>query len=710
MTTTTVVVKKRITSLFLILGLVLTGLALRLGWIQIVRGSELQQRALNNRMRDVPVEAKRGIIYDRNGRELAISISSDALYAIPAEVKHSQKDKYIAQKLAEILEMDEQKIWEKITRNSRHEWIKLKVPPNQVQQIKALNLPGIGFAEKSQRFYPKDSLAAHVLGISGADNTGLEGIDKWYDKELGGIPGRIVIEHDAMGRQIPEAIHKYIPPEDGHNIVLTIDETIQYIVERELDKIVAARQPKSATIIVMDPKTGEVLAMGNRPTYNPNNYNDFPAANRRNIAISNSYEPGSTFKIVTAAAALEEGVVRPDDRFYDPGYIKVGKETIGCAQNRAHGSQSFREVVYNSCNVGFVAVGLRLGLDKFYKYVRAFNFGEKTGIDLPGEAAGILVPQARAKQIDLAVMSFGQANAVTPLQMISAISAIANDGLYMKPHLVRAIYNKEGKLIREVQPEPVRQVISKETAQELRMILEGVVRDGTGKNAYVEGYRVAGKTGTAQKIAPGGGYLANEYVASFIGFAPADNPRIAALVVIDAPKGYPYYGGWVAAPVFKELVCDTLRYLQVPAQGESGQGSVGEPAQKLVSVPNVINLSLDEAVGMLTKVGLTAIVEGEGQRVWGQTPLSGAEVAPKTSVLLYLGPVRGEAVMPQNVTVPDVTGKTMREAAQILGAIGLRLDARGTGMATRQHIEPGTVVKTGSIVTVEFQPPSGQRQ
>jgi stage V sporulation protein D (sporulation-specific penicillin-binding protein) len=325
MTTTTVLSRKRITILFMILGLILTGLALRLGWIQIVRGTELQQRALNNRMRDIPVEAKRGTIYDRNGRELAISISSDALYAIPAEVKYSPQEQDIARQLALILDMDQQQLLEKITRNSRHEWIKLKVTAEQAQQIRALDLPGIGLAEKSQRFYPNDTLAAHVLGISGVDNKGLEGLDKWYDKELGGVPGRIVIEHDAAGRQIPEAIHKYIPPEDGQNLVLTIDETIQYIVERELDKIVVERRPKSAAIIVMDPQTGEILALGLRPTFNPNKYSDYPAANRRNIVLSNSYERGSTFKIVTAAAALAEGVVHQEDRFYDPGTSKWAK-------------------------------------------------------------------------------------------------------------------------------------------------------------------------------------------------------------------------------------------------------------------------------------------------------------------------------------------------------------------------------------------------
>lgn len=706
---TTVSIRRRIYYLFLILGVILIGLSLRLGWVQFVRGDELSQMALDNRMRDVPVEAKRGTIYDRNRKELALSISSDALYAIPPEVRQSGQAKEIAAQLAQILQMDEASLLERITKNSRHEWIKLKVPPDQVTEIKKLRLPGIDFAEKSQRFYPKDNLAAHVLGISGIDNTGLEGIDKYYDKELGGEPGRIVIEYDAKGREIPQAMHMYIPPVDGKNLVLTIDETIQYIAERELDKVYQERQPKSASIIVMDPNTGEILALACRPDFNPNDYASFPAANRRNIAACNAYEPGSVFKIVTAAAALDEGAVRPETAFHCSGGLPVGRHTIHCSQHRAHGAESFREVVANSCNVGFASLGLRLGVEPFYNYLRAFGFGQKTGLELPGEAVGILVPQNQAKDIHLATMAMGQANAVTPIQMLTAVCAAINGGNLMKPQLVKSILNAEGEVIQEIEPQVVRRVISNKTSEELRVILEGVVADGTGRNGQVEGYRVGGKTGTAQKAAPGGGYLTNEYVASFVGFAPTDQPRIAVLVIVDAPQGYPYFGGWVAAPVFREVVKDTLRYLgvpyQLPLESTTPDMAGGAAATKQgVTVPEVVGLSVADAERAIAKANLTPVIEGEGERVWGQTPQGSALVKSKTRVLLYTGPNEAANESKQEVTVPDVTGQTIRQAGQTLGNAGLRVTTVGSGVAVRQSIKPGTVVKAGTVITVEFEP------
>lgn len=711
MTYSSTVVRKRIYVIFAFLGLLLFFLAVRLAWIQFVRGDELAAKALDNRMRDVPVEAKRGTIYDRNGKELAISISSDALYAIPPEVQQSGREREIAQKLSAVLGMDENTIYEKITKKSRHEWINLKVPPEKALEIKELQLPGIDFAEKSQRYYPKDSLACHVLGISGIDNTGLEGIDYYYNKELSGVPGRIVIEYDALGRKIPQATHMYVPPQDGSSLVLTIDETIQYIAERELDKMYKSRQPKSATIIVMDPNNGEILALANRPNFNPNAYAEFPNENRRNMAVSNAYEPGSIFKIVTASGALEEGVTRPETGYHCPGGLPVGKHTIHCSNNRAHGSETFVDVVANSCNVGFATVGLRMGVDPFFKYLRAFNMGEKTGIDLPGEATGIIVNQKNAKQIDLATMSIGQANAITPVQLIAAISTVANGGKYIRPHLAKAVLGHDGQVTREFTPETVRQVISPQTSLEMRAILENVVSNGTGSNAFVDGYKVAGKTGTAQKISPTGGYMADEYVASFIGFAPADNPQIACLVMVDAPQGLPYYGGWVAAPVFKEVVRDTLRYLQIPYQypptGITNPRLPGTrtPVEQTV-VPEVVNLGVSEAEKAVRQAGLTPITEGEGDRVWGQTPLGDALVTRGSKVILYCGPSKVENKNDQDVTVPDLTGRTIRDAGQILGSLGLRMQVEGSGMASSQNPSPGTVVKNGTIITVHFTPPA----
>lgn len=699
MQTTRLLIRKRIATLFFlfIIGfLVLSG---RLVWVQFVKGAELTEKAIQNRMRDIPVESKRGIIYDRNGNELAISISADSIYVIPAELKRSGQEKEVAAQLASILEIDEESIYKRITQNSSFEWIKRQAEPEKSQKIRELDLPGIGMTEESRRYYPKGTLASHILGISGIDNTGLEGIDQYYNDLVGGTKGRIIIEHDAANRPIPEATHKYIAPIDGANLVLTIDETIQYITERELDKMFKERNAKSAAAIVMDPNTGEILAMASRPDFDPNNYNDYPAANRRNFAINDVYEPGSTMKITTASMALEEKVITPESHLFCPGHVKVGKETIGCSGDKAHGDQTFTKVVENSCNVGFVKVGLEVGLDTYFKYIKAFGFGQVTGIDLPGEAAGILVNPQNAKQIDLATMSMGQANAVTPVQLVTAASVVANGGNLIKPHLVKQVIDNEGQVIKNNEPQIVRRVISAETAATLAGILEGVVTDGTGKNAYIEGYRVAGKTGTAQKVAPTGGYMSSEYVASFLGFAPADKPQLACIVVVDAPQGYPYYGGWVAAPPFREILKDSLRYLEVPAQGLTNK----EDSREQVLVPDVVNLPLAEAISTINNRGLHVKVSGTGNIVWQQTPKPQTKIYRGSQVVISLSPFEaGE----QNgeVTVPDLQGKSMKEVARILADLSLHLLPEGYGLAYEQIPEAGKVITGGSSVKVKFQP------
>lgn len=700
MQTTRLLIRKRIATLFFLFIIGFFVLSGRLVWVQFVKGAELTEKAIQNRMRDIPVESKRGIIYDRNGNELAISISADSIYVIPAEVKRSGKAKEIAAKLANILEADEEDIYKRITRNSSFEWIKRQVEPEKSQKIRELDLPGVGMTEESRRYYPKGTLASHILGISGIDNTGLEGIDQYYNDLVGGTKGRIIIEHDAANRPIPEATHKYIAPVDGANLILTIDETIQYIAERELDKMFKERNAKSAAAIVMDPATGEILAMASRPTFDPNHYNDYPASNRRNFAINDVYEPGSTMKITTASMALEEKVITPESHLFCPGQVKVGKESIGCSGDKAHGDQTFTKVVENSCNVGFVKVGLEVGVDTYFKYINSFGFGQKTGIDLPGEATGILVNQKNAKQIDLATMSMGQANAVTPIQLVTAVSVIANGGNLVKPHMVKQVIDNEGIVIKKNEPQIVRRVISEETAKTLAGILEGVVSNGTGKNAYIEGYKVAGKTGTAQKVALTGGYMASEYVASFLGFAPADNPKLACIVVVDAPQGYPYYGGWVAAPPFREILKDSLRYLEVPAHELKDQT---KDSIEQVLVPDVVNLPLAEAISTINNRGLNVKVSGTGNIVWQQTPKPQTKINRGSQVIISLSPF---AAGEQNseVTVPDLQGKSMKEVAKILSDLGLHLLPEGYGLAYEQTPEAGKVITSGSSIKVKFQP------
>lgn len=702
MQTTSLLVRKRIAALFFLFTLGIFLLGGRVFWVQFVRGAELSEKAEQNRMRDEPVASKRGIIYDRNGNELAISVSADSVCAYPADIIVSKREKEIAHQLAVILEMDEEKLLKTLTKRTSFVWVKRQVKPEQAQKIREMDLPGIRLTEESHRQYPNGIFCSHVLGISGVDNTGLEGIDNYYNQLVGGSKGRIVIEKDAANRNIPEATHKYISPVDGANLILTIDETIQYIVEREIEKVFKERGAKAATVIVMDPSTGEILALASRPTFDPNNYGEYPAANRRNFAINDAYEPGSTMKIITAAMAMEEKVVDGESRFFCPGHVKVGKETIGCANGKAHGSQTFAQIVENSCNVGFVQVGLDIGMEKYFHYINVFGFGKLTGIDLPGEAKGILVPESRAKQIDLAVMAMGQANAVTPIQLTTAVAAVANDGKLLKPHLVKQIIDNNGKVIKEFKPVVVRRVISEETAHQLCLILEGEVTVGTGLNAYIEGYRVAGKTGTAQKIKPGGGYLTNEHVASFVGFAPAINPRLVCMVVVDAPQGYPYFGGWVAAPVFKNIMQDALHYLEVPMYKSQEDNKTLNKVENVL-VPDVVNLPLAEAISLLNARGLKVKVSGSGNIVWQQTPQPRTKLQPGAQVIISLSPFDKDD-NDGEVTIPDLQGKSMREVAQILSDLGLHLIPEGYGLAYEQSPVAGKIVSRGSSIKVKFQP------
>ncbi|MDN5346808.1 MAG: hypothetical protein PWP65_372 [Clostridia bacterium] len=695
-----IIIRKRLLVVFFLLSLGLLIVAFRLVWLQFVRGDELRQMALENRLNEVPVMPQRGIIYDRNRRELAISIATDYIGAFPPEVKRSGREKEIAAQLAAILNLPEDKVLEKITRNTGFEFVARKVEFQQAQKIKDLKLPGIEVVPENRRYYPNGPLAAHVLGFAGSDNQGLEGLEVMYEKELRGVPGKIVMEFDAIGHEIPQAVHRYIPPQNGYSLVLTLDENIQFIAERELDNIAASpTKPRKASILIMDPNTGEILAMASRPAFDPNKYDVYPPEIWGNPLVRDTYEPGSTFKIITTAAALEEGVVRPEERFYCPGYIKVAGEMLRCwTFPLGHGSETFAEGVKNSCNPVFITLALRLEEKKpglFYDYIEAFGFGRPTGIDLTGEATGLMISRQELKPINIATIGMGQGIAVTPIQLATAAAAIANGGKLIRPHLVKEVLDAEGEVVRRYEPEVVRRVISPATARKVAELLEGVVAEGTGRNAYIPGYRVGGKTGTAQKPGPGG-YQPGKYVASFLGFAPVNNPRLLGLVVIDEPQGYPYYGGTVAAPIFQKVMADALRYLEVPPQYDAKKEENKVP----VTVPNVVGKSLDEAREELQKLGLVARPEGEGTVVVAQTPKAGAIVPPGTKVILYL---QGNNSRP---LVPDITGLRLPEAAEVLEAYGLRLVPQGTGKAAEQQPVPGTRVSPGAQVKVIFQEPA----
>jgi stage V sporulation protein D (sporulation-specific penicillin-binding protein) len=677
-------------------------LAGRLAYIQFVRGAELREQAMNVRTHEVPVEARRGVIYDRMGRELAVSVNVDSIFAVPAEIKDASAT---AQKLAAALNLDPAWVLGRLTQSQSFVWIKRKVSDDVSLAVKVMQLPGIGFTQESSRVYPKGTLAAHVLGFAGIDSQGLAGVEYSYDSRLRGSHGFIIIEYDAIGRQIPQAMHQYLPPTDGQSLVLTIDEVIQSLIERELDQIMVINKPKNATIIVMDPNTGEILGLGVRPAFDPNRFAAFPESNWRNFAVSDTYHPGSTFKPITAASAVEEGVVTWDTHFFCGGSYRVDDRVIRCHNAGGHGSLDLTGVIEFSCNVGFIQIGLRLGVEAFYRYYRAFGLDRVTGVDLPGEAVSLTIPESLCRPVDLAVMSFGQTLSVTPMEMMRAMAAVANGGYLVTPHVAREFRDPSGRII-EVLEWPVGpQILSAETSREVSLAMEAVVETGTGKVAYMPGYRLAGKTGTSQKTV-GGVVSSSAFVSSFCGFGPADDPQVIILVVVDEPVGA-YYGSQVAAPVFGRLMRDIYRYLEIPLDHEDREDDRGREreiqAPSEVTVPGVVGSAVGQALARLHEAGLRAeVAGGAGGLVAAQLPGPGAAVAPGTLVLLEVAPGGpGDEL----VSVPNVTGRTMTQAALLLESAGLHLEVEGTGVAVAQSLAPGTAVREGTTVRVRFEPP-----
>jgi Cell division protein FtsI/penicillin-binding protein 2 len=639
--------RKRIAFLFLCVTVFLIVLIIRLGMVQLNQGADLRKKADDSHFRGVPVAPKRGNIEDREGNVLAMSVSSETIYAIPAEVRQSGRAKEMALTLSPLLGKKAAEIEAQITKRTALEYVQKRIKPEVAAQVRALALPGIGTTEDSQRYYPLGTLASHIIGFAGIDNQGLEGIELTRDPALKGIPGSILQEFGANGIPLPQAEHQYLAPKQGNTVRLTIDKNIQSFAERELQKLMSGQginmngqAPKNASILVMDPNTGEMLALASSPSFDPNHYQDADPSTRRNIAIQNGYEPGSTFKIITLAAALEEKKIKPTEHFYDKGAYTVLGKNVRCWKAGGHGDQTFVQVAENSCNPGFIEMGQRLGMDAFYKYLRDFGFGQKTGIEMSGEALGILANKKKATALDLATMSIGQTNNVTPIQLLTAVSAVANGGTLMKPQLVKEIVGPSGRVITPFKKEEVRRVISEDTSKLEREILEAVVTNGTGRRSFLPGYRVAGKTGTAQKVA-NGGYIQGEYIASFVAFAPADKPRLAMLAVID---GVPFYGGAVAAPVIQSVMLDSLKYLGVKPDTDAPltpskpmPGLEFPPIKKAATVPSVLGLPLAEAEKALKDAGFAAITEGQGETVLDQIPHGDAQVEDGSNVLIYLG-------------------------------------------------------------------------
>ncbi len=714
--------KKRMIVLYgcLMAGVVV--LLLRTGYLQIIRGRDLKQAAVEQQTRDSIVSSERGTIYDRNMKVLAQSASTNMVCVVPVVIKEEKNAEEISRALSEILELPYDEVYAKTQKNSYYEIVKRRVEAEEVEQIRALKLNGIRLDADTKRYYPNGSLASHIIGFTGDDNQGLWGLESVYDNILRGTAGRIITAKSANGSDMPYEYEQYMDPVQGSDLVLTIDETIQHFVEKHLETAVAETGVhQGAAAIVMNPKTGEILAMATKPDYDLNQpmqltdetvlealelleddeYDTQYTAelNRlwRNKAVVDTYEPGSTFKAVVAAAALEENLVGLEDGFECVGSKTVSGVPISCHDHDGHGHQTFVEGVQNSCNPVFMEIGARLGKDAFKKYYKSFGFGEITGFDLPGEAEGIFFTEERFRDLELATSSFGQGFNVTPLQMITAMSAIANGGYLMKPYIVKQINDENGNAVEVTEPTVVRQVISAETSRKMCSILEGVVSEGGGKNAYVKGYRVAGKTGTSEKQPRGN----QKYVSSFLGFAPADDPQIACIVILDEPEG-DYYGSMIAAPVVGRIMEDSLRYL-----GVERQYSEAEEAEIDVNMPDVTGKTTEEAAEILVGAGLRYHVIGEaGETVKVQMPHAGTAVRKNSVCILYTEEMDAETVL-----VPDVLGISVSEANTALTNSDLNIMLRGTGRlhaagvlrSVRQEPAAGEEVPKGTVVQVEFR-------
>ncbi|MGL6105807.1 stage V sporulation protein D [Romboutsia sp.] len=643
----------------IVLGLacvVFFGLTLRTGYLQLIKGDWLSTKATDQQTREIPIEPKRGTIYDRNMKEVAVSVTKYTVWCKPVEVKDKDGT---AKKVSEILGKDYEDIY-KLVNKKNMALVKIQrwIDDEKATKIRESKIAGIWVAEDNQRYYPYGNFAPYVIGHTSTDSQGIAGVEMKYDKKLRGTSGKLIIGTDASGREIPQGIEKYYEPVQGNGLVLTIDEVIQHYAEKAVQKAYELNNAKRVSVVAMDPKTGDILAMASKPDYDPNDsrtpiypyyqeeldkYSDKDKIKGyyqmwRNPLVSDTYEPGSTFKLVTSAAGLEENVVKEDDKFVCSGSVTIGGRKLKCWRHyRPHGEQTFAQGVQNSCNPVFIEVGNRLGVSKLYNYIEGFGFMNKTGIDLPGEAKGIVYNEKNVGPVELATISFGQSISVTPMQLITAISAIANDGKLMQPRVVKAYTDNKGNITDEVSPKMIRQVISEETSKELMDIAQSVVSKGSGKAAYLPGYRVGGKTGTAQKVIDGK-YAQGKYICSFMGIAPTDDPQIVVLAIVDEPTGVSAFGSTTAGPIVKEILSGALPYLGVKQQYTEEEKKQFE--KEKVVVPDVRNLPIEEATKILEESGLKVNLDTDmdvekGTKIIDMFPKPGVKVAKDSTIMIY---------------------------------------------------------------------------
>ena len=626
----------RIRLVVLFVTLLLIAVILKVFYIQVFQYQKLNSLANDLWQRNLPITPDRGLILDRNGKVLARNITTTSLYLVPNQIKNKEE---VAKTLSEILEVPYDEMYKHVSKRTSIE----RVHPEGRQlsfeiadKINSYNYDGIYLLKEAKRYYPYNDLLSHVLGYVGIDNQGLSGLELKYNEELTGTSGSIKYYSDAKGNRLNKA-EEYKEAISGNNVYLTIDLDLQQSVERELDNAVAKYNPEHALAIAINPKTGEILAMASRPSYNPNEYQTYTQeVLSRNLPIWMTYEPGSTMKITTLSAAINEGVVNLfTDTFFDSGSINVDGATIHCWKSGGHGAQTFLNVVENSCNPGFVNLGFRLGKEKLFKYIKDFGFGEKTGIDLTGEAKGILFDLDRVGNVELATTAFGQGISVTPIQQVRSVSAAVNGGTLYQPYIVKRVENATTKeTISEVNPTVIRQVITEESSKLVRFALENVVAHGSGRNAYIENYRIGGKTGTAQKV-NNGRYMVGNYILSFIGFLPADDPEIVLYVAVDNPKGVTQYGGVVAAPIAKAIFSSYIEMNNVPKSKDTIPKTYNWLDTKYSILPNVIGKTIKEANNILKDYKIE--YSGEGNKVIYQSPEPEYYVSDGSTVKLMLG-------------------------------------------------------------------------
>jgi len=608
----------------------------RLGYVQFVLGDMLTDKAKGSWSRNIPFEPERGKIVDRNGVALATNISAPTVYVIPRQIKDPATT---AEKLASVLNMSKETAYREITKKASSVRIKegRKISHEKAKEIRALGLEGVYVGEDSKRYYPNGSYLSHVLGFTGVDNQGLMGLEQYYDKELSGKRGAVKFYANAKGERMNDMADDYEQPTKGLDLQLTIDSKIQTIVERELDIADAKYNPDGIVAIAMNPNNGEILAMSSRPTFDPANFrNVSQEVYNRNLPVWSTYEPGSTFKIITLAAALNEGKVNLEkEHFHDSGSVQVAGARLKCWKRGGHGDQTFLEVVENSCNPGFVELGDRLGKDKLFKYIKDFGFGQKTGIDLQGVGTGILFNLNRVGPVEQATTAFGQGVSVTPIQQITAVSAAINGGILYKPYIAKELIDPITKeVVMRNTPVEKRRVITEKTSKEIRSALESVVAKGSGGRAFIEGYRVGGKTGTAQK-AQNGRYLENNFIVSFMGFAPADDPQIVIYVAVDNPKGVTAFGGTVSAPIVGAIMKDSLSAMGVMPRKDQIEKEIKWPDVPLVKLPDFVGMSKSELQEQLINLSIDG--SGEGDVVVRQSPEPGTKVKEGSKVRLYFG-------------------------------------------------------------------------